>query len=98
MRFAQIIEFTTRRIDDFNAHLDAWKAKTEGQRIPHRVVLRKDRDAEHVYLLTVEFASYDQAMENSSRPATSEFATFLADISETPLTFRNLDLVREEDL
>ena len=98
MRFAQIIEFTTRRIDDFDTRLDAWKAKTEGQRIPHRAVLRKDRDAEHVYLLTVEFASYDQAMENSSRPATSEFATFLADISETPLTFRNLDLVRDEDL
>jgi quinol monooxygenase YgiN len=98
MRFAQIIEFTTRRIDEFNAHLDAWKVKTEGERIPHRAVLSKDRDAEDVYLLTVEFASHDEAMENSSRPATSAFAAFLADISDGPTTFRNLDVLRDEDL
>src|SRR3954449_4846982 len=98
MRFAQIIEFTTHRIDDFNAHLDAWKIETDGRRIPHKALLHEDRDAQHRYVLRVEFASYDEAMENSSRPATSEFATFLADISEGPLTFRNLDLLRAENL
>ena len=98
MQFAQISEFTTRRIDEFNAHLDAWKIKTEGERIPHRATLLRDRDSEDVYLLRVEFASYDQAMENSSRPATSEFAAFLGEISDGPLTFRNLDVLRAEDL
>ncbi len=98
MKFAQIIEFTTSRIDDFNANLDAWMVTSEGHRIPHRAVLRKDRDTEHVYLLMVEFSSYDQGMENSSRPETAEFAAFLAGISDGPLTFRNLDVLREEDL
>ena len=98
MKFAQIIEFTTSRIDDFNAELDAWMTRTEGQRVPHTAVLRRDRDAENVYLLMVEFASYEQGMENSNRPETGEFAAFLAEISSGPLKFRNLDVVREEDL
>ena len=98
MKFTQIIEFTTRQIDEFNANLDDWMARSEGHRIPHRAVLRSDRDAANVYLLMVEFSSYDQGMENSSRPETGEFAAFLAGISDGPLTFRNLDVLREEDL
>ena len=98
MKFAQIIEFKTSQIGAFNANLDAWMTKTEGHRIPHHAVVRSDCDAENVYLLMVEFSSYDQGMENSNRPETAEFAAFLAGISERPLTFRNLDVLREEDL
>ena len=98
MKFAQIIEFTTTRIDEFNTNLDTWIAKSEGHRIPHRAVLRSDRDADNVYLLMVEFSSYDQGMENSNRPETGEFAAFLSEISEGALKFRNLDVLREEDL
>ncbi len=98
MKFAQIIEFKTSRIDDFNANLDAWITRTEGNRIPHHAVLSRDRDANDRYLLMVEFDSYDKGMENSSRPATSEFAAVLAEISEEPLAFRNLDVIREDDL
>jgi hypothetical protein len=97
VKFTQIIEFTTTRIDDFNARLDEWMEQTE-RRIPHRAVLRRDRDTENVYLLTVEFSSHDQAMENSSRPETAAFAAFLGEISEGGLAFRNLDVLREEDL
>jgi hypothetical protein len=98
MKFAQIIEFRTTRIDDFNASLDAWISRTEGNRVPHRAVLSRDRGAEDQYLLMVEFASYDQGMDNSNRPETAEFATFLAGISDGPLAFRNLDVQREEAL
>jgi len=98
MKFAQIIEFTTGRIAEFNAGLDEWIARSDGNRIPHRAVLRRDRDVPDRYLLMVEFASHEQAMENSGRPQTGEFATFLAGISGGKLTFRNLDVLREEDL
>ena len=98
MRFAQIIEFTTGRIDEFNAGLDEWMARSDGHRIPHRAVLRRDRAAQDRYLFMVEFASYEQGMENSGRPETGEFAAFLAGISDGALTFRNLDVLREEDL
>ena len=98
MKFTQIIEFSTTRIDEFNATLDTWITSTEGNRIPHRAVLRRDRDGDNHYQLMVEFSSYDQGMENSQRPATAEFAAFLSGICDTPPTFRNLDVLRGEDL
>ena len=98
MTFTQIIEFRTSQIDAFNAHFDAWITRTDGRRIPHHAVLRKDRDADDVYRLVVEFPSYDTGMENSGRPETGEFAAFLSSICDGPLTFRNLDVLREEDL
>ena len=98
MKFVQIIEFKTSRIDDFHANLDAWITRTQGNRIPHHAVLSRDRDTDNRYLLMVEFASYDRGMENSNRPETSEFAAVLAEISEAPLAFQNLDVIREEDL
>jgi hypothetical protein len=57
-----------------------------------------DRDGQCRCLLMAEFASYEREMENSARPETGEFATFLAGISDSALTFRNLDVLREEDL
>lgn len=98
MKFAQIIEFRTSQIDTFNANLDAWMTNTEGRRIPHRAVLQRDRDVKDVYLLMVEFASPDAGMMNSNRPETGEFAAFLSSICDAPLTFRNLDVLREENL
>ena len=98
MRFRQIIEFTTTRIDEFDARFDEWMRTSAGSRIPHRAVLCADCDAPGVYLLTVEFASYEQAMENSTRPQTQEFAGLLFGLSDSPPAFRNLDVRREEDL
>ena len=98
MKFAQIIEFSTGRIDEFNVRLDEWMARSDGRRIPHRAVLRRDRDAQDRYLLMVEFASWEQGMENSRRPETGEFAAFLAGLSDDGLTFRDLDVLREENL
>jgi acyl-coenzyme A thioesterase PaaI-like protein len=46
---------------------------TEGHRLRHRTVLRKDRDAERVCLLMVGCSSCEVGMENSSRPGTGEF-------------------------
>ena len=98
MAFLQIIEFESGRIDEFNANLDKWMAESEGKRIPHHVMLCKDRDAEDRYLFTVQFSSYDKAMENSSRPETAAFAAFLSDLCDGPLAFRNLDVMRVEDM
>ena len=98
MKFAQTIEFRTSRIADLDDYFDAWIARTSGHRIPHRAVLMRDRDADNQYLLMVEFPSHNQGMENSSRPATAEFAAFLVGICDGRPAFRNLDLLREDDL
>ena len=44
MRFIQVIEFQTDRIDDFYAALDAVIAKTD-RTVPHRAVVQHDRTA-----------------------------------------------------
>jgi len=98
VRFRQTIEFTTQRIDEFHAYFYDWIARSEGDRLPHRAVRQADRDAPGVYLLTVEFPSHAQGMANSGRPRTAEFATFLGGLAEGPLGFRNLDVLREEEL
>ncbi|WP_427007316.1 hypothetical protein [Pseudarthrobacter sp. H2] len=46
----------------------------------------------------VEFSPYDEGMEVANRRETGEFAAFLAGICDGRLAFRNLDLLREEDL
>jgi hypothetical protein len=43
-------------------------------------------------------AAFARGMENSAQPETGEFAAFLTGISDSSLTFRNLDVLREEDL
>ena len=37
-------------------------------------------------------------MENSNRPGTAEFAAQLAKLCDGPPTFRNLDVIREEEM
>ena len=98
MRFVQIIEFRTSRIDEFNATLDDWLVKSEGHRTPTRALQTRDRDAADVYVHIVEFPSYEQAMQNSDRPETAEFAKRLAELCDGPPVFRNLDVLREDDL
>jgi hypothetical protein len=98
MRFIQIIEYRTSRIDEFNAVLDAWVERNAGHRIATRALQTRDRDQENVYLNIVEFPSYEKAMENSGRPETAELAAQLATLCDGPPVFRNLDLVKEPDL
>jgi quinol monooxygenase YgiN len=98
VKFVQIIEFRTSRITELNNYFDAWITSTNGDRIPHRAVLTQNRDDDNQYMLMVEFASHDAGMENSHRPATAEFASFMAGICDGQPTFRNLDVLREDDL
>jgi hypothetical protein len=98
MTFIQIIEYRTSRIDEFNVMLDAWLAQTSGSRSATRGVQTRDRDATNTYLQIVEFPSYEMAKANSALPATSEFAAKLASVCDGPPTFRNLDVLREEQM
>lgn len=97
-KFVQTIEFKTTRIDEFTRLLDAWLAETEGSRVPTRGMLTRDRDQDGTYLQIVEFPSYEQAMENSNRPETAAFAKTMAELCDGPAVFRNLEVLREEDM
>ena len=98
MPFIQIIEYKTTRIDELNTALDAWLEKTKGERAATRGVQTRDRDSANTYLQIVEFPTYESAMANSSMPETGEFAAQLASLCDAPPTFRNLDVLRAEQM
>jgi quercetin dioxygenase-like cupin family protein len=97
-KFVQTIEFTTTHLDEFNEKLDAWLAATAGKRTALRGMEAKDRDRENTYMEMIEFPSYTEAMQNSDLPETTRFAEELAVLCDGPATFRNLDLLREDDM
>jgi quinol monooxygenase YgiN len=98
MPFIQLIEFKTNRIDEFNATIDEWLKESAGWRTAIRAQMGEDRDRPGTYVQVVEFPSYEAAMENSNRPETGKFAERLAALCDGPATFRNLDIVRSEEM
>lgn len=98
MKFVQIIEFKTGDIDAVNRVVDEFVAKTAGVRTATRATIARDRDNEGTYLNIVEFPTYEAAMANSNLPETSEVAAKLAQLCDGPPQFRNLDVVREQDM
>jgi hypothetical protein len=69
-----------------------------GDRVLHVHRGRRKHDADKVYQLIVEFTSHDAGMENSHLPQVGEFGAYLASICDGPLKFRNLDVIRSEQL
>jgi quinol monooxygenase YgiN len=98
MRFMQIIEMRTSRRDEVQALLDEWRTTTAGRRTAQRAVTGRDQDQEDVYITVVEFPSYEAAMTNNDLPETRELAERLAKLCDAPPTFRNVDIIRQDDL
>jgi quinol monooxygenase YgiN len=98
MAFIQIIEFTTSQWDEVEPLINEWREKTEGRRTAHRATITKDRDRPGTFIQIVEFPSYEEAMANSNLPETAAFAERLARLCDGPMSFRNLDVERVEDL
>jgi quinol monooxygenase YgiN len=96
--FIQLIEFQTSRIDEFESLVAEWLNKSEGWRTSTRSVRTRDRDNPNTYMQIVEFPSYEKAQENSNNPATAEFAARLAELCDAPPSFRNLDVLAEEQV
>ena len=100
MTFVQTISFTTSRMDEMQALMEAFGnvPQHQGGSVPgflgSRVV--KDRDRENAYMVIAEFESYELAMENSARPETDAFAKEMAELSDGPPTFGNYDVVYED--
>jgi hypothetical protein len=87
--FVQIIEFTTSRIDE----IEKLAESMDDMGFARRATITADRDRSGTYLNIVEFDSYDEAMQNSSRPEVGEFAGKLAELCDGPPRFYNLDVV-----
>lgn len=93
--FVQIIEIKTSRIDEINSLVDEMRG--QGPMPMVRATLTADRDRPGHYLSILEFESYEQAMENSNKPETTEMSQKMAELCDEPPTFRNLDVRRVEE-
>jgi quinol monooxygenase YgiN len=98
MTFVQIIEMTTTKAAEVEELMNGWMAATEGRRSARRSLLTKDRDRPDTYVQVVEFPSYEEAMANSALPETAAFAEKLSALCTSGPAFRNLDLVRVDQL
>ena len=95
--FVQIIEYRTQKPDEIGALMDGFQKAREAAGdgpAPTRGITCADRDDEGRYFSIIEFASYEEAMENSKRADTTEFAAKMMELCDGPATFRNLDLVQ----
>ena len=96
--FVQIIEITTTKVPELEELMNQWMAATEGRRSASLSLLTKDRERPDTYVQVVEFPSYEEAMANSALPETTAFAGKLSALCASGPTFRNLDVVRVDEL
>ncbi len=96
MEFVQLVEFSTTRIHEVRLLADASQAqarRTRGDGGPRVGLISADHDDPSRFVIIAQFGSYQEAMENSSRPEVSAFARAMAEVCDVPPTFRNLDVL-----
>lgn len=96
MRFIQIIEYQTSRLDEVEALGKQFRedsAKVTGGAKPLRGTITADQERPGYYLSIIEFESAEAAREASSRAETQEFFGRLTELMDGPPKFYNLDVV-----
>ena len=94
--FVQIIEYRTKEPEAVAALMEDFRKTREAEGdgpAPVRSITCADRDDPGRYFSVIEFASYDEAMENSQRADTTDFSAKMMALCDGPGTFYNLDLV-----
>ena len=89
--FIQIIEYKTSRFDEVKA-LGEERAHNDEGSLARRITATEDRDRPGTFLTIVEFDSHDDAMKNSARPETAQFAEQMQKLCDGPPKFYNLDV------
>jgi hypothetical protein len=95
MRFVQIIDFETRRIDEVRRMMRDYEEQARAQgrtTAPTARTLLRDRANADRYLAVVEFESYETAMANSDAPETGELARQLSALMTRPPLYTDCDV------
>lgn len=98
MSFIQLVEVVSSRREEIEDMVSEYIEQTEGRRKARRGTLTEDRDRPGTFVQIVEFDSYEDAMANSNLPETTAFAERLAKLCDRPPAFRNLDVLRVEQM
>jgi quinol monooxygenase YgiN len=95
MTFIQIIEYETDRADEMQAMMDREDTEQAGEQPGFtRLAVTHDRDNPRRYMVIVEFPSYEEAMTNSKRPETGEFAARMGEMVSSGPRYHNLEVMR----
>jgi hypothetical protein len=88
--------YKTEHRAEMDAALQRWLEDTEDVRTARKRLLLKDRDAEDSYTEVVFFNSYEDAMHNSTLPATNVLSREFERLTVDGFHFRNFDVVADE--
>ncbi|MDC0769406.1 hypothetical protein [Streptomyces sp. HD] len=98
MKFVQIIDFETERIDEMRELAHETEQSLAGRSGgPTRRLVLKDRSEANRYLVVIEFDSYEDAMRNSDDPETTKFAEQMAALCTRPPSFTDCDVQEMTD-
>ncbi|WP_329115683.1 hypothetical protein [Streptomyces sp. NBC_01465] len=99
MKFAQIIEFETERIDEIRSVIAQFEQQNQGKQghPVHRTVLQ-DRAHPKRFLVVIEFNSYEEAMINSRNPEVDKLSQKLASMATKKPTFTDCDIREQADI
>lgn len=95
MKFVQLIEMRTNRIEEIQQLEDEWEKASEGRRTLRRAVVGRDRNDSGRLVVIAFFDDYESAMANSSLPETKEFGERQFALLDSPPTFTDLDVIDE---
>jgi quinol monooxygenase YgiN len=95
MKFVQIIEMRTKRVDEITALEDDSEKATEGKRTLRRSIVTRDRNDPGRYLVFAFFDDYESAMTNSNLPETNEFGQKQQALLDAPMQFTDLDIIED---
>ncbi|MFJ8052449.1 hypothetical protein [Streptomyces luteogriseus] len=99
MKFVQIIEFETERLEEMQQVLDeAGQRNADRAGGPTHSTLLRDRDKPNRYLALIEFESFEEAMRNSDDPETTRLAERLNALSVGERVYTNCDVLDMRDL
>lgn len=99
MKFVQIVDFQTERLEEMQQLVQEARQRTADRAGgPTHSMLLKDRDNPNRYLALIEFESYEDAMRNSNDPKTTRMAEQMSELSIGERTFTNCDLLEMSEL
>ncbi|HEY3484748.1 MAG TPA: hypothetical protein VGK49_05150 [Ilumatobacteraceae bacterium] len=98
MPFVQIIEYRTSNAEEVDRLGKEWEAAAKGDTTVRRSVLSQDRNDPERFMNIVFFDSYEEAMENSGKAVTQEFAAKMMALASGEPTFHDLDVVNDVTL
>lgn len=98
MKFIQLIDYQTTRVDEVQALLTSWIATTGGVRTATRTTVGRDRNDPTHFIAILQFPAYDEAMRNSDLPPTKKIHEEFVKLCVEEPKFIDLDVIRDEGI